>query len=281
MTETTEQRSGSPAERFADVVERVRGLDEPAFVRGDWAERAATLVGTLLPVPPPDFLRRPEIRYQMFVDEKYLAHEEPYVRSRLGEERADLLREDPVGDPPSLANTVHHLHHLLRYEEVSGRRLADAQTIVEWGAGYGNLAKLIWRMHGGEPTIVLLDLPVFSAVQWLYLASVLGEDRVVLHADADGGGPVEPVAGKVNVVPIGLAADLRVEADLFVTTWALNESSPAAQDHVVGRDWFGAESLLVAMNDGDPFVPRVLAAGATAWPLGPWMPGQQYYVRAG
>lgn len=273
MADDASERFEGLAARFAGVVESVAGLDEPAFVRGDWAERAAALVGTLLPVPPRDFLRRPEILFQMFVGEKYLAHEEPYVRSRL--ETPDLLEEDPVGDPPSRANTVHHLHHLLRYEEVSGRRLAEAGTIVEWGAGYGNLAKLMWRLHGGGPTLVLLDLPVFSAVQWLYLASVLGEERVVFHTS----GPVVPETGRVNVVPIGLAAELRVQADLFVSTWALNESSPAAQDLVVGRDWFGAPSLLLAMNHGDPFEPRTLATGATASPLGDWMPGQNYYVR--
>lgn len=263
------------ADRFASVVESVAGLDEPAFVRGDWAERAAALVGTLAPVPRRDFLRRPEILFQMFVGEKYLEPEAPYVRSRLGTAAAELLVEDAVGAPPSVANTVHHLHHLLRYEELSRRRLAEAATIVEWGAGYGNLAKLVVRRHCGEPTLVLLDLPVFSALQWLYLSSVFGEERVVLHTSS----PAEPVPGRINVVPIGLAADLFVDADLFISTWALNESTAAAQAFVLGRHWFGAEALLLGMHHGDPFEPAVLAAGATATPLGAWMPGQHYFVR--
>lgn len=257
------------------MVESVARLDEPAFVRVDWAERAAALVGTLGPVPPRDFLRRPEILYQMFVGEKYLQHEAPYVRSRLEGAAVELLAEDPVGAPPSPANTVHHLHHLLRYEELTGRAVADAGTIVEWGAGYGNLAKLIARLHGGEPTLVLLDLPAFSAVQWLYLSSVLGEERVVLHTSA----PVELAVGRINVVPIGLATGLTVDADLLVSTWALNESTAAAQAFVLEREWFGAEALLLGMHRGDPFEPAALAAGAVATPLGDWMPGQHYFTR--
>jgi hypothetical protein len=270
---------------FADRLAAVEDLVDPAFVRDDWAERNAALRDALLPAPGPDFLRAPEIRFQMFVDEQYVPHELPYVLDRLPS--PDMLREDPFGGPPMVAipghgglqsssNTVHHLHHLLRYEQETGRRVADAATIVEWGAGYGNLAKLILRLHGGAPTVVLFDTPVFSAVQWLYLTAVLGSDRVVLHTDPR----TPPAAGRVNVVPIGLARDLELDVpDLFVSTWALNESAPAAQRLVQDRGWLGARSLLLAMHRGDPLDPVAVAAGARPVPLGDFMPGQHYFVR--
>ncbi|MDQ3632187.1 MAG: hypothetical protein M3417_13135 [Actinomycetota bacterium] len=269
------------AARLGGQLDAVRGAVDPAFVRADWAERNAELERALRPLPPRDYLRHPCVLFQMFVGERYLAHELPWVLERLGDPA--LLAEEAAGDPPRTAlpehgvvtssNTVHHLHHLLRYEQV--RPLAAADTVVEWGAGYGNLARLIDRLHPRRPTCVLIDTPVFSALQWLHLSLVLGEDRVVLHTEP--GAPVEP--GRMNILPLGHVRDLDVTADLFVSTWALNESTPAAQEHVLESGFFGAEGLLLAMHHGDPLEPAVLAAGARAQPLGAFMPGQHYFLR--
>jgi hypothetical protein len=271
------------AGEFASRLAAIRDLCDAAFVRDDWATRNAQLEADLLPRPRPDLLAHPAIRFQMFVGSRYLVHELPYVLARVGD--AGLLAEDDVGAPPlapvpgtqlaTSSNTVHHLHHLLRYEELTGRRVRDADVVVEWGAGYGNLAKLLGRLHGASPTVVLIDTPVFSAVQWLYLAAALGEDSVVLHTRAGQ----RPARGCFNVVPVGLAAGLDVRADLFLSTWALNESTQAAQALVIGRSWFGAESLLLGMHAGDPLAPDLLAAGALQAALGDFMPGQCYFVR--
>ncbi len=255
----------------------------PRFVRDDWAARNAELERFLTPRPPADFLRHPVILHQMFVGDRYLPAELPYVLGRLP--AVGLAAEDPVGDPPThrmadhgvvtSSNTVHHLHHLLRYEDETGRRLGDLTTVVEWGGGYGNLAKLLIRLHGGALTYVLIDNPVFAALQWLYLASVLGDDRVRLHRSPG----TALASGLVNVVPLGLVDDLEIETDLFVSTWALNESSPQAQCYVRDRQWFGAERLLVAMHDTDPLASVVIGAGARPSPVGPFMPAQRYFVR--
>lgn len=283
MPDPALERFDRLAEEFADRLDMVRDLADPAFVRTDWAERNAELEAFLRPRPPRDFLGHPAIRYQMFVDERYVEPELPFVLDRLDD--SGILAEDPVGEPPQItlpghadvltsSNTVHHVHHLLRYEQATGRPLRTADTIVEWGAGYGNLAKLMLRRHGGAPTLVLVDTPVFSALQWLYLGSVLGAGRVVLHER-----PAAVAEGAVNVVPIGLAGELEVDADLFVSTWALNESAPAAQELVLEREFFGAPSLLLAMHQGDPLEERVLERGAEPHWLGDFMPAQRYQLR--
>ena len=266
---------------FAERLDAVAGLVEPAWVRADWEGRNAELEAALRPVPPAGYLRLHPVQDQMFVGERYVVPELPFVLEHLAD-RA-LLEEPAPGDPPTLelpglgvrgsANTVHHLHHLLRYERL--RSLAEAQVVVEWGAGFGSLARLVDALHPGSPTCVLIDLPIFSALQWLHLSLVCGAERVVLHTRP--GTPLAP--GCFNVVPLGLAGDLDVAADLFVSTWALNESAPAAQEHVLDRGFFGARDLLIAMNTGDPLEPAVLAAGAAAQAIGPWMPGQRYYLR--
>ncbi len=269
------------AARLGHQLDAVARLVDPAFVRADWAERNSELERALRPLPPAAYLRLPPVLHQMFVGERYVEHELPWVLEHLGDPA--LLAEHPAGDPPrttlpgsgvvSSSNTIHHAHHLLRYEQV--RQLGAADVVVEWGAGYGNLARLLDRLHPGSPTYVLIDTPVFSALQWLHLSLVMGEDRVVLHTEP--GAPVVPA--RMNVVPLGLVRDLELRADLFVSTWALNESTPAAQEHVLERDFFGAEGLLIAMNTGDPLEPAVLAAGALAHALGDFMPGQHYFLR--
>jgi hypothetical protein len=270
------------AARFQQRYNDVRELTDTRYVRSDWADRNAALERDLLPMPAADFLRHPAIRYQMFVDERVLPHEVPFVRSQLPDDV--LLLEDAVGAPPTVAlppngiqtssNTVHQLFHLLRYEQETGRRLRDAGTIVEWGGGFGSLMRLVVRIHGGSPTCVVIDTPIFSAVQWLYLSAVLGEERVVLHDSR----PVRLAAGRVNLVPIGLVSEMAVTADLFISNWALNESTQEAQDDVVARRWFDARSLLLAMHGHHPLTESARAWGARAVPLGSLMPGQQYLV---
>jgi hypothetical protein len=82
---------------------------------------------------------------------------------------------------------------------------------------------------------------------WLYLSSVLGEDQVALWLDPDA--PLIP--GRVNVAPVSLIGDRSPQCDLFVSTWALSESTRASQDFVADRDWFGADHLLLAYSQGD------------------------------
>ena len=123
---------------------------------------------------------------------------------------------------------------------------------------------------------MLVDTPLFGAVQWLYLSTLLGDEVVVVDDPA-----VEVRAGQVNVVPVGLVPHLDLRVDLFVSTWALNESSQAAQRYVLGRDLFGAEHVLMAMHDTDPLVDRLADhhLDVASVPVGGFLPHQRYYVR--
>lgn len=84
------------AQRFGERVAAVRSRVDARYVRPDWARRNAELERDLLPVPPQDFLRHPSIAFQMFVDERLLPHELPYVRSRLADEH---LHQVPAPGP--------------------------------------------------------------------------------------------------------------------------------------------------------------------------------------
>jgi len=248
-------------------------------VRNEELERSLT------PLPPRDFIRHPVIRFTMFVDGRHADEKLRVAESVLtATELRRVLAEDPVGGPPPRAwddgglvtssNTIHHVHHLARFTAATGCAPARIERVVEWGGGYGNFAKLFRRLHGGTPTYVIVDTPLFSCLQWLYLASVFGPDQVELI------GAGRPIAeGKLNLVPITAIEQLAPAADLFISTWALNESAPDAQRHVTERDWFGARHLLLGMHDGEPLIDAACRSGARRAPVAPYMPNQNYVFR--
>jgi hypothetical protein len=177
------------------------------------------------------------------------------------------LHEDYAGDPAlafprhrASANSVHQLYHLARYEEATGMRARDFPTVVEWGGGYGSLARIFRRLPGGPQTYSIVDLPLLSCLQWLYLSTVLGPDEVRLLERS--GDAIED--RKINLVPLGLAGPELPRGELFVSTWALSESSRNAQDAVVGWDWFAATRLLLAHSQPSAELPDAGRVGELA-----------------
>ena len=200
-------------------------------------------------MPPARFLRLPVVMETMLPHSARARRRQlAYLRSRAsGDALAALLAEDAVGDPvlvrpyPTSASRVHQLTHVERFAELTHVDRATVASVVEWGGGYGAMCR-VWRLLGAA-TYTILDLPIVSCLQWLYLASVLGEDEVVLHARA-----CTPVPGRVNLMPADAGADLA--ADVFVSTWALSESPRALQDAVAAAGFFGARHLLLAFQHG-------------------------------
>lgn len=267
--------------RYAEVDPRVH-----RFLAEEWHTRNGELAASLLPRPARDFIRHPVIRFTMFVDGRHNEEKLRVAESvlELGKLRR-VLAEDPVGNPPpcrwpkgeliTSSNTVHHAHHLARFIAATGADPSRIARVVEWGGGYGNFAKLFRRLHRGAPTYVIVDTPLFSCVQWLYLGSIFGPDEIELIT----GEETRIAEGKINLVSITAIERLAPTADLFVSTWALNESTPAAQRYVTERDWFAAPRLLLGMHDGEPLIRAACEGGARCVPLGPFMPHQNYVFR--
>lgn len=267
------------APQFADVRRRLERFEDETLTTDYWRDWAAGLAQDFTP-PPQDFLQHAVIRHTMFVDAggPWLQDELRYLAARRSpQELRRLLREDRVGAPSLRSlryrtshNRVHHLYHLQRFLDATGADLGEIRTVVEWGGGFGDFARVFGRIE--RATYVIVDIPVITALQWLYLTAVLGPDNVNL-VDREGGS-VRP--GVINLVPSGLI-DVVPPADLFVSTWALSESTPAAEDVVISRDWFGARRLLLAFSGGT-LGARADAAGARREPL-VVLPDNEYAFR--
>jgi len=91
--------------------------------------------------------------------------------------------------------------------------------------------------------------------------------------------------GKINILPLSLVEQHRPACELFVSTWALSESSRVAQDYVSDNDFFGAGRLLLAFQDSCKTWPNADRVGKLADKRGAkieridFLPGNYYALR--
>jgi hypothetical protein len=165
----------------------------------------------------PGFLQWDVIRRTMFV------RSGPFVRKELTALGADpdwghrwrtAVTEDRFGKPSMLpryrassGNRVHHAYHIWEFERSTGTSLESLDCVFEFGGGFGGMAHLL-RGLGFRGRHVILDLPMFSALQRFYLRTVLpDQDRDVYCVD-EPSRAFELLAGKHR---------------LMIATWSFSE----------------------------------------------------------
>ena len=249
--------------RFWDVVRSFGDVPEE-FVVPEWRRASVAVAEVWDPVPPVGFLRQADVLNMMHVHgtPPWLAYQTGYVETML-DKRAllNVLPESAIGYPLTQTGNlvtshqnIHVLTHLLRWLAKTGLQTMP-QTVVEWGGGYGTLALLYRRLALSSDDVprthVLIDLPLFAALQWLYLSAVLGTEHVHIPESRD-----DFARGKVNIVPVGRRGIVGPRADLFVSTWALSECTQKLQK-VVAKDlrWFGARRFLLAYQKASDMYP--------------------------
>ncbi|MFO0955415.1 MAG: hypothetical protein U0526_02670 [Candidatus Saccharibacteria bacterium] len=249
--------------QFPNTYREMQSLNSLELVEPLWKKFNEEVENVFLPKPKIDFLKNSTIRNTMFVESKglwletqleYLAEKYP-SNTKLKK----ILHENIIGRPSLIVkkystshNSVHHLYHLERFKESTNIHLDDISTVVEWGGGYGNLAK-IYRRLSPKSTYTIIDTPLFTSIQWLYLSSVLGEKINVLDSKRS-----KIIEGKINLLPIGLVkeVDLGTHNDLFISTWAISESSKAAQKFVIDNNMFEAKHVLLGYQDSTEELPE-------------------------
>jgi hypothetical protein len=224
---------------------------DSAYEWSTWAGQVRRAFDSGVPL---SFLDTPVLRQTMVVGRRLglraTAHRVPFIVKSFGVDAAStVLREDPVGSPNitdlryrTSACRAWAAYGLAQYFSTTGRAFWDVETATEWGGGFGTMALLSKRMNP-RLTYTVLDLPELSALQYVYLGSVLGKDAVRMATRAN---PIVP--GMINLLPSSAVLDgsVPLQSEAFLSTWALTESGQAAQRHVAALNFFNARNVLLA-----------------------------------
>lgn len=247
------ERFRALAPRFPSVLrELLRRFPAPP-TDPSWARVNAGIAQQMVPDPPFAFLRCPPIISWMYWDgyDARIAAELKSVEQWLGTmpvRPLDILRENAVGRPYlydrrylTSSVLVNHAAHVCFLASETGLRPSELHRVVEWGGGYGSLARILFRFQP-ELSYTILDTPVMMALQWLFLSTVLGPERVVLPGSADA----PPRNGCVYLQNASTFGPVGGSVDLFVSTNALSECPRDLIEGVAARRFFGAEHLWLA-----------------------------------
>jgi putative sugar O-methyltransferase len=227
--------------------------DLGAFIVPAWRDASAAVESYFKDSLSDDFLRHNVIKSTMFfakggnMQRSQLRELERYFGDKLG----GIIKEHPAGHPAITSlryltshNTIHHASHMVNFSEQTGEDIFKVNRIVEWGGGYGNFTRILKRQNPGL-TYVIIDLPVFSFIQATYLSTVFGREAVNMIASSQD----SIVPGKINLIPLDEELIKKTDfgtVDVFVSTWALSESTDHAQAFVEKMNFFNARSVLLA-----------------------------------
>lgn len=275
-------------EQFFEKYKTIKKYERSQMTTLVWRDYNKKLEEALLPYPPFSFLHEPLIMMNMFVSAggKRLKYQVDFLEKTfpVGELKRVLL-EDYIGKPLILSakylsshNSIHHLSHVARFLKTTKCDLDKINTIFEWGGGYGCMAKIISRLAQRPFTYILVDTPLLSCVQWLYLSVIFGEKNVNLLL-----GPKDNIkARKFNIISTGLIETQKIKTDLFISTWGLSESPKNFQDYITKKNWFGAKHMLIAFQKANRTLPHADRLGDLARKKGaivedvPFLRGSHY-----
>ncbi|MEM3334198.1 MAG: putative sugar O-methyltransferase [Thermoplasmata archaeon] len=246
-------------ELWNEVVEFLKGIDTSStidLIEPFWVRNSENIRKDLLTNPDAmkKFTRIPSLRYTLSQAGAplFLSREEKgmlnYVlSSTLNSNYKKFLRADSVGKPFLISRKyqtsylrLQHIFELALYNHEIPDKLQSFKRIVEWGGGYGDMCRIL---YGADETITyaIVDLPVTSIIQYYYLSSIFGKDKVNLVSDMNQ----LVKEHSINLVPLTSLRWLNMHFQFFLSTFALTESSQKAVDFVLHEQFFGAGNLLI------------------------------------
>ena len=166
---------------------------------------------------PMRFLNWSTITATMFVgDANYIEYElEALKNSGEGNRWRDAIQETYLGAPATLpyytatsGNLVHQAYHLKRWEDMTGKKLENIESIFEFGCGYGAMALVAHRL-GFVGDYYVHDFHEMLLLTQFYLGNLGIED---IHYFDD--------IQSLNI-------------DLFVACYSLSEARTRIRSHVL------------------------------------------------
>jgi len=173
---------------------------------------------------------------------KLSAVENDILPNSIGRYRTRLSKSDVV---ESSVNNIHHLMHLAAYALHTKRMPWEAPKIVEFGGGYGNMARILKSLNR-ECTYIIIDLPSMLCIQHWFLTGALGAGVVSLEPDVI-------VEGKINLVTLGtfISQNLAPGDRMFLSTWALTEAPSRVQKLPVVANLISESAMLLLASACD------------------------------
>ncbi len=218
--------------------------DPDEFVTPFWKEKLDKIGSEFKPEPKVNFLQNGTITNTMFMSMcDRVRQEYAYLKKSLTKSRLELLlTECLIGCPTTndfdgimtSSNTVHLLYHIIKYQNETDNNIPE--RILEWGGGYGNACRLFHKMSS-KLTYTIIDVKFFTCVQRMYLTQIYGKDKINVGSYKEG---------KINLIPLGLLSELDIEAEMFISTWAISESSDIAQKYLLQKEVYKAKQFLMA-----------------------------------
>lgn len=203
-----------------------------------------------------NFFQNDVISGDMCVDKcGWLPTELEYLESKMSD--LSVLEDSTFGNPnimtkyKTTGNMIHHLYHLKRFEELTNKKLQDHTVILEWGGGYGNMCKLVRKLHP-NCVYIIVDLPIMNKVQKEYLSNTIKYDSsdvcaVVNVVDETKEWDITAV----NLISVDLFTQFASNFvyDMFISTWAISESGHGALECVINNNILKSKSILIAYQN--------------------------------
>ena len=218
------------------------------LVHWDWQNKSKPLHQLIHDQPNKIFLSHPTIQGTMVrrgyeraqeYEESFLDnHTNTYVQELLhqyhetyfGGQKCECKHYDWT------VNTLGQMYYLMKALTFDNTQNRHAPShIVEFGGGFGNLARIA-KLLFPNITYIIIDLPEICAIQSLYLRETV-DSKILVHTT------VPPIweAGAIHIVPIHLLPKITLpNTDLFISGFALTESTPYSQELVINKNFFNA-----------------------------------------
>lgn len=244
--------------KFNELYQSIKSKIAGDMTDPTWEDFNSEMEKQLLPYPEISFFKSQIFLKTMTSDVFKAPHNlflNEIVSHLKGFDINELLTEDLVGMPTLLndcplckatsGGRIMHLYQASICSKVTSA-FENTSIVTEWGGGFGGLARIFNKIEGslGKTfTYNIIDLPIMCCVQWLYLSSIFKEERINLIVGKES----KCENGKINIIPNGLAFEFvnKLRCDLFISAWALSESSLYAQEFVANNGFFNARHGLI------------------------------------
>ncbi len=227
-------------------IEQRDTLFQEKFCHPFWQKTRSDIKGLIKGKPQEDFLKFSAIAGTMVRSgfNNFQKYEIDFLTFGLSEKNRKILfshnYDTDFGNLQKLppfdvsANTLGHLFYIGKILE--GCDISKIKTIVEFGGGYGNLARLIKQIIP-QSTLILFDLPETLAIQALFLRYTLKNVRIFVHNKI----PNLFKEGAIHLLPVFFVEDLNVDTNLFISTFALSESTEFLQKVMLNKRFYNAD----------------------------------------